>query len=84
MKRKPKAPVVGDLVVVVFLDHAEDMGALEFRVSGWVRSIDKTSIEVSSWDYADGRKYDNGDPNPKWFSIVRSAIKSIKVVEHQA
>lgn len=83
MKSKRKTPRVGDLVSVVFWDHAEDMRALEFRLAGWVRRIDSNSIEISSWDYADGRGFSDGDPNPKWFSIVTSAIKSIKVVEHQ-
>lgn len=82
-RTKRKTPRVGDLVVVVFMDHAEDMGAIEFRLAGWVRKIDRASIEVVSWDYPDGRVFADNDPNCKWFSIVRKAIKYIKVIESE-
>lgn len=80
---KPKEPKKGDLVIVVFTDHARGMGAIEFRVAGWVVSKSRKSIEIASWDYIDDRKRSTEDSNLEWFSIVRSAIKSIKIIEHQ-
>lgn len=73
-----------DLVVIHFLDHAEDGGALEFRVVGWVAKFDSKSIEVLSWDYPIGSPFrddDIEDTNLKRFSIVKSTIIKMKVIQ---
>jgi hypothetical protein len=72
-----------DLVVIYFLDHAEDGSAIEFRVAGWVDVITKSSIEILSWDYPVGSPWRDRDPedrNLKRFSIVKAAITKLKII----
>lgn len=87
LNMKPKKKVKnlaksGDLVVIHFLDHAEDGPVFPFRVAGWVDKESKDTIELISWDYTyDGWPRDPTDSNLKRFSIVKSAITSCRVVE---
>lgn len=72
-----------DLVVIHFLDHAEDGSAIEFRVVGWVDVVTKKTIEVLSWDYPVGSPWRDRDPddtNLKRFAIVKAAITKLKVI----
>lgn len=70
--------------MITFLDHAEDMGIIEFRVVGWADTITEDAIELLCWDYTDPEKERRaGDVNLKRFSIVKSAIKSVKIIENQ-
>lgn len=69
----------GQIVQVVFLDHCEGGGVpLEFVVFGRLLSIDKTSLTVAGWTYANHKaKQDPTDPNIKCWTILRSTVKSL-------
>lgn len=80
--RKIPVPKPGNLIVVTFLDHAEDGKVLPCRVAGWVHSIDEGSIDLISWDYADSKLPRHpDDTNLKFWGIVRSAIISIEILK---
>jgi len=65
----------GDIVECEFWDHCEDGPATGFTVWGRVRKVTSVQIQIACWDYARPKKVDE---NVKIFSIVRTAIKSIK------
>ena len=69
---------VGDVVEVEFLDHVEDGGPpLCFRVYGRVAVVSRKHVEILAWAHADHDEA-AGDPNEKRFTIVRSAIISLR------
>lgn len=79
-----KKPSVGDIVSVVFLDHAENSrDAIRFEVIGRVSSITRAAYMIRVWGYIDDidRASDNNPSNEHWFAIVKSAIESIKVLK---
>ena len=69
----------GQIVEVTFLDHVEGGGVpLEFTVFGRLLTIDRTSLTIGSWIYADRRqKQDPRDRNIASFTILRSTVKSL-------
>ena len=79
-----KKPVVGDIVHIVFLDHAENArDALRFEVIGRISSITKLAYMVRAWGYDNDvdRAADANPSNENWYAIVKSAIESIKVLK---
>ena len=79
-----KKPVIGDLVQIVFLDHAENSDdALKFEVVGRVHKITKTAYLVRTWGYVKDvdRAGDGNTDNENWYAIVKSAIESIKILK---
>lgn len=80
-------PRKGDIMQVTFLDHVEDSERNEpfaFTVWGRVHSVDKKSITVASWDYADAGHTEGKESdqvNRKRFTILKSTITSLVMLE---
>ena len=79
-----KRPTVGDLVEVVFLDHAENSkDALLFEVYGRITGITRKAYLIRAWGYV--REVDRaGDGNPEnenSYAIVKKAVESIRVLK---
>lgn len=73
----------GDVVEIIFLDHAEhgfaaDNGELEFALYGRVVSTDARAVTVESWCYANPQT--PFDANVVRYSIIRGAIKKLTVL----
>jgi hypothetical protein len=68
---------------VTFLDHVEGGGVpLEFVAFGRVLSIDKTALTIASWTYSDPHQRQcPKDSNIKSFTILRSTVRSLAVLE---
>ncbi len=66
---------VGDIVEVVFLDHAEGDEEIRFVVYGRVKEKNRTKIVVDCWTYAEDTN--ERDDNIHSYTILRSAIKEI-------
>ena len=80
---KAKNLHAGDVVEIVFLDHAEhdaaaDNGDLEFAVYGRVVSANAHKVLVETWCYANPRT--PFDANVVRYSIIRGAIRKLKVL----
>lgn len=77
-----KNPIkVGDVVQVVFYDHAQDSDALLFEAFGRVGEITKNAYKVYHWRYVNDvdRAADNNTRhNEDFYAIVKKAIVSIK------
>ena len=79
-----KRPKVGDLVEVVFWDHAENSkDALLFDVFGRLTSITRKAYIVRSWGYQKDvdRAGDGNTDNENWYAIVKKAVDSIRVLK---
>ena len=76
-------PRPGQIVAVVFLDHVQDWGAaVEMTAYGRLLSIDRLSLTILSWTQADPKLgQDPADPNNVSFTILRSTVKSLQVLE---
>lgn len=77
-----KEVAIGDIVWVIFLDHAQcSDDSLRFEVFGRLNKITKTSYIVTSWGYVDEidrLKDHNVRHNEETFAIVKKAVESIK------
>ena len=73
---------VGDIVRIVFLDHAQGSeDSLRFEVFGRLDKITKSSYIVTSWRYVDDIdrvKDHNVRHNEETFAIVKKAVESIQ------
>lgn len=81
---KAKKPAVGDLVQVIFWDHAQgSRDALKFEVIGRLFKITKKAYMIKCWGYDSevDRAADSNDENEDWFAIVKSAAESIRVLK---
>ena len=78
MKRAKK----GDIVQVNFLDHVEDGDEeMKFIVWGRVDLVTKRCLRIVSWAHEDPCSAPPCEPGTeKTFTIVRSAITSLKVL----
>lgn len=78
---KPKV-VVGDVVHLVFWDHAQDSkDALKFEIFGRLTGITKKAYRVHYWRYVDDvdrAADDNKKENEDCYCIVKSAVESIR------
>lgn len=73
----------GDVVEIVFLDHAEhdaaaDNGELEFAVYGRVVSADADKVLVETWCYANPNT--PFDANVVRYTIIRGAMRKLTVL----
>ena len=80
-----KAVKVGDIVHIVFLDHAENSrDSLKFEVFGRVFGVTSTAYLIYSWAYVnpvDLAGDNNSDVNQHSFAIVKSAVESVRVLK---
>ena len=67
--------VIGDIVHVVFLDHAEGEREICFEVFGRVAKKDRTKLVLVCWGYIEA---DQIDDNVHCYTILKSAITQIK------
>lgn len=77
-------PKSGDMVRVVFLDHAENSrDAIKFEVIGRVFKVTPKAYLIKSWGYVNeiDQAKDNNEDNENWFAIVKRAIEEIKVLK---
>lgn len=71
--KKSKRLTKGTLVEISFLDHVEtEAPPWEFVVCGRVKAVDRRSVTVDVWRYADEHELDR--TNVVSFTIVRAAI----------
>jgi hypothetical protein len=67
-----------DVVRVVFMDHAQDLGQpLVCVVYGVIEHIDNSFINITSWHPED--LTDNSESNRTTYTIIRSCIKQLDV-----
>lgn len=67
-----------DVVRVVFLDHAQDLGQpLVCTVYGVIEHIDNTFINITSWHPED--LDDDSEDNRTTYTIIKSCIKRLDV-----
>ncbi len=71
----------GDVVEVVFLDHAEGDNEILFVVYGRVKEKDRTKIVVDCWTYVDQDA--ERDENIHSYTILRSAIKEMYLLSRK-
>ena len=79
-----KRPVIGDIVVFKFYDHAENSkDALRFEAIGRVFKITNKAYLIKSWGYVNevDKAADDNDANEVWFAIVKSAIDDIRILK---
>ena len=79
-----KRPTVGDVVICVFWDHAQNMpGAIHFETIGRIVEISKKAYKIRCWGYVNDvdRAMDVSGSNEEWYDIVKSAIDSITVLK---
>ena len=72
---------VGDLVIVTFLDHAENsQKAMLFEATGRLTKKTKDEYILHFWRYVSDvdRAGDDNKENENCYAIVRSAIRSIR------
>ena len=77
-------PQIGDVVHIVFLDHAENSeDAIRFEVIGRLFEKTRWAYKVRCWGYVNDvdRAGDSRTDNENWFSIVKKAVESIKVLK---
>jgi hypothetical protein len=70
---------LGDVVRVVFDDHAEGENHVVFEAFGRVLRKDRRSLVIACWKYADG-DVDEEDRNMTVYTILRAAVKCIEVL----
>jgi len=70
----------GNIVAVTFHDHATGGEHITFTVYGRVASVTRKAITIHSWDYA-AETGDSDDENVEAFTIVRSAIVRVVLLE---
>lgn len=78
-----KRPQVGDIVHIVFLDHAEGDDPMRFEVFGRIYKITRWAYSVRTWGYVSDvdRAGDSRTDNENVYSIVKKAVESIKVIK---
>ena len=70
-----------DLVAVTFQDHSRGNESLEFTTYGRVVRQNKIELVIAFWAYSDPRyKHAADDPNVHCYTIVKSAIKALRVL----
>ena len=70
-----------DIVAVNFQDHSCGDESLDFTAYGRVVSQNKIDLVIACWAYTDKHyKPIPGDTNVICFTIVKSAIKSLRVL----
>ena len=82
--KKAQKPAVGDIVHIVFWDHAENSkDVLKFEVFGRLIGITKVAYQVRSWGYVSDvdRAGDSNSDNENTFAIVRKAAESIRIIK---
>lgn len=73
-------PSVDDIVKVVFLDHAQDLGKpLVCTVYGVVEYIDKTSMNILTWHPTNKEDQSEG-VNQTVYTIIRSCVRRLRVL----
>ena len=79
-----KRPTIGDLVEIIFWDHAEQSkDALLFEVYGRISNITKKAYIIRAWGYVKevDRAGDGNIDNENTYAIVKRAIDSIRVLK---
>jgi hypothetical protein len=73
----------GQIVEVTFLDHVQgDAKPLAIVAFGRLLAIDKTSLTIASWTYADRAIHeDPTDGALTCFTILRSTVQSLRRLE---
>lgn len=77
MKAKPE---LGDIVEVVFEDHAEGPQSELFRVFGRLAKRTRTTYLIDCWEPAEPGRDDADGHNRHQYSIVRSTVKELRVL----
>ena len=79
-----KRPVIGDIVVFKFYDHASNSkDALRFEAIGRVFKITKQAYLIKCWGYVNevDKAADSNEDNEDWFAIVKSTIDDIRILK---
>jgi len=81
--KKPLRPSEGDLVRIVFWDHAENArDALKFEVIGRLFDSTKIAYKIRCWGYVEDvdRAGDDNTANECSYAIVKKAVESIEIL----
>ena len=73
-------PVIGDIVEVVFEDHAEGPQSELFRVFGRLARKTRTTYVIDCWEPAEPGRDDADGHNRHQYSIVKRTVKEIAVL----
>ena len=79
-----KRPVVGDIVEVIFWDHAENSkDALLFEVLGRLIGSTRKAYIIRAWGYINDvdRAGDGNPDNENSYAIVKRAVDSIRIIK---
>jgi len=79
-----KKPKIGDIVELVFWDHAESSkDALLFEVYGRLIAITRKALIIRAWGYVKevDRAGDGNPDNENTYAIVKRAVDSIRILK---
>lgn len=84
MGERMRIPPLGKIVRVIFLDHTQSKGGCEvgiIKCTVWGKLVrrDRKSIEVRTWESEFNGTKDS--PNHECYTLIRSAITEIEVIE---
>ena len=81
--KKPQKPSQGDMVRIVFWDHAENSkDALRFEAIGRLFDSTKIAYKIRCWGYTDDldRAGDENTDNECSYAIVKKAVESVEIL----
>lgn len=76
-------PNIGDVIEVVFLDHAEGPQTLSFRVFGRLAAKTRLTFVIDCWEPEHAAEDDAGGFNRHQYSILRRTIKELHVLRRK-
>lgn len=76
-------PNIGDVIEVVFLDHAEGPQTLSFRVFGRLAAKTRLTFVIDCWEPEHAAEDDAGGFNRHQYSILRRTIKELHLLRRK-
>jgi hypothetical protein len=76
-------PTIGDVIEVVFLDHAEGPQTLSFRVFGRLAAKTRLTYVIDCWEPEDASTDDANGFNRHQYSILRKTIKELHILKRK-
>ncbi len=76
-------PNIGDVIEVVFLDHAEGPQTLSFRVFGRLAAKTRLTYVIDCWEPEHAAEDDANGFNRHQYSILRKTIKELHLLRRK-
>lgn len=73
-------PNIGDVIEIVFLDHAQGPTEESFRVFGRLTKKTRTTYVVDCWEPEDPKRDDAEGHNRDQYSLLRKTVKELWVL----